>query len=188
MRWESCRARWRGWAIATTGTGTVLTSRIVYRMASRRVLPSALGSASLRFRTPVIASILVAALTTVTVWVPATGLTSVLAKVVEVAGLLAAMFCVLTAAAMMACYRQRLFASPWDFVMAGVLPLGAIVFPGWVICRSLQLTAAAEQLTVTAIIVSGLAAMACARLGLRSAFFQIRREHDTTVRPAPGRP
>ena len=45
--------------IATTGTGIVLTSRIVYGMARRRVLPQFLGTVSGRFATPVAASVIV---------------------------------------------------------------------------------------------------------------------------------
>ena len=45
--------------IATTGTGIVLSARIIYGMASRRVLPALLGNVSARFATPVAASVLV---------------------------------------------------------------------------------------------------------------------------------
>src|SRR6185312_5604750 len=43
--------------IATTGTGIVLSARIVYGMASYRVLPGFLSNVSRRYRTPVAASI-----------------------------------------------------------------------------------------------------------------------------------
>ena len=45
--------------IATTGTGIVLGSRIVYGMASYRALPEFLANVSRRFATPVAASIIV---------------------------------------------------------------------------------------------------------------------------------
>src|SRR5712672_1676528 len=45
--------------IATTGTGIVLGARIVYGMASYRVLPEFLGTVSRRFSTPVAASVIV---------------------------------------------------------------------------------------------------------------------------------
>jgi amino acid transporter len=58
-----------GWAmamalsvIATTGTGIVLTARIVYGMASHRVLPSFLGNVSYWFSAPVAASVIVGVL------------------------------------------------------------------------------------------------------------------------------
>jgi predicted transcriptional regulator len=46
--------------VATTGTGIVLTARIVYGMAAYRALPPFLGTISRRFATPVAASITVA--------------------------------------------------------------------------------------------------------------------------------
>ena len=45
--------------IATTGTGIVLTARIIYGMASHRVLPEFLANVTRRFATPVAASIVV---------------------------------------------------------------------------------------------------------------------------------
>lgn len=80
--------------IATTGTGIVLTSRIVYGMASYRVLPGFLSNVSRRLATPVAASVIVGLLVIAVIWVYllATGITNVLANVVVVAGLLAAMF------------------------------------------------------------------------------------------------
>ena len=46
-------------AIATTGTGIVVSARIVYGMASYRALPGFLANVSRRFATPVSASIVV---------------------------------------------------------------------------------------------------------------------------------
>src|ERR1039457_6297650 len=48
--------------IATTGTGIVLSARIVYGMASYRALPEFLANVSRRFATPAAASVLVGAL------------------------------------------------------------------------------------------------------------------------------
>jgi amino acid transporter len=45
--------------IASTGTGIVLISRIVYGMASRRVLPAIFGTVNRRFATPAIATLTV---------------------------------------------------------------------------------------------------------------------------------
>ncbi len=48
--------------IATTGTGIVLSARIVYGMASYRALPGFLGNVSRRYATPAIASAVVGVL------------------------------------------------------------------------------------------------------------------------------
>ncbi len=45
--------------VATTGVGIVLGARVIYGMASHRVLPPVLGNVNRRFSTPVAASILV---------------------------------------------------------------------------------------------------------------------------------
>ncbi len=45
--------------IAATGTGIVLSARIVYGIASCRVLPEFLGTVSRQYATPVAASIMV---------------------------------------------------------------------------------------------------------------------------------
>lgn len=166
--------------IATTGTGIVLTARIIYGMASYRVLPGFLATVSRRFCTPAAASVLVGLLTVAVVWVYmlATGITSVLANVVAVAGLLAAMFYVLTSLAMIAYYRRRIIAGVWDFTVVGVLPLSAAVFLAWVVFRSLQLAPSGEKWTMVAIVVSGLAMMLMARFRLRSPFFDLSRESD----------
>jgi amino acid transporter len=48
--------------IATTGTGIVLSARIIYGMASYRALPEFLANVSRRFATPVAASVIAGAL------------------------------------------------------------------------------------------------------------------------------
>lgn len=172
--------------IATTGTGIVLTSRIVYGMASYRALPSGLANVSRKFSTPVPASVVTAVLIIAVVWVYmlATGFTNVLSNVVAVAGLLAAMFYVLTAVAMMAYYRRRIFSGPWDFLAIGVFPLAASVFLAWVVWRSLQLAPPGQRWTITAITGTGLVMMVIARFGLRSRFFTLDREADKPAPPA----
>jgi len=55
--------------IATTGTGIVLTARIVYGMASYRVLPAFLSNVSHRFAAPVAASVTAMILIIAVIWV-----------------------------------------------------------------------------------------------------------------------
>ena len=135
-----------------------------------------------------IVTVLVIAVTWV--YLLATAITSVLTDVVAVAGLLAALFYILTAAAMIAYYRRRVLATAWDFLAVGVLPASAAGFLGWVAYRSLQAAPAPERWTIAAIITSGLTLMLIARFGLRSPFFAIAREADQPSRPAHanGRP
>ncbi len=166
--------------IATTGTGIVLSARIVYGMASYRVLPEFLGRVSRRWSTPVASSIVVGLLIVVlsAVYFLATSVQSAFTDVIDVTGLLFSVFYILTALAAMTYYRRRILSSIWDFVVIGILPLGAAGFLGWVLVKSM-LTAPASQLwSMVGIVGSGLLLMLAARLILRSPFFQVARESE----------
>ena len=102
--------------IATTGTGIVLSARIVYGMASYRVLPEFLGTVSRRFATPVAASVIVGLLIVglSAVYYLATSVQNAFFDVIDVTGLLFSIFYILTALAPMVYYRRRVFSSAWD--------------------------------------------------------------------------
>src|SRR6266568_3549517 len=143
--------------IATTGTGIVLGARIVYGMASYRVLPEFLGTVSRRYSTPVASS------------------------VIAVTGFLFSIFYILTALAAVVYYRRRIVGSAWDLVAVGVLPLGAAGFLGWVFVKSLAIAPWTQRWSLIGVVIAGLILMFSARFVLRSAFFQIPRESE--VRP-----
>ena len=132
--------------IATTGTGIVLTARIVYGMASYRALPGFLATISRRFATPVAASVLVGLLIVGLTWVYmlATSVENAFNDVVAVTGLIFAIFYILTALATIVYYRGRVFTRARDAVLLGVLPLAAAGFLGWLFVKSLQAAAAAQ--------------------------------------------
>jgi amino acid transporter len=164
--------------VAATGTGILLTSRIVYGMASHRVLPSFLGGINRRFSTPVAASILVGVLLIAITWIYllATSVQGAFNDVVNVSGLLFAAFYVLTALATIAYYRRRVITNIWDLLVCGILPLGAAGFLVWIIYRSIQLAPPAQNWSLVGITALGLVMMLVARFVLRSAYFQIPRE------------
>jgi amino acid transporter len=166
---------------AATGTGIVLTSRIVYGMASHRTLPPALASVSPRFRTPVAASVVVGALIIAAIWVYslATSVQNIFTYVVSLAGLLCASFYILTCLATIAYYRRRVFSNAWDAVIAGILPLAAAVFLGWIVVKSIINEPVSQRWSLIGILAAGVIMMAYARFGLRSSFFQIHRESAT---------
>lgn len=163
---------------AATGTGIVLTSRIVYGMASRQTLPPVFGNVSARFRTPVVASVVVGVLIIAAIWVYtlATDVQNVFTYVVSLAGILAAAFYILTAVATVAYYRRRVFSNAWDAVICGILPLGAAVFLGWIIVKSVQASPTGQRWSLVGVVAAGVIMMFYARFGLRSPFFQISRE------------
>jgi amino acid transporter len=166
--------------IATTGTGIVLSARIVYGMASYRVLPEFLGRVSRRWSTPVVSSIIVGLLIVglSAVYFLATSVQSAFSDVIAVTGLLFSVFYILTALAAMTYYRRRIVSSVWDFVGIGILPLGAAAFLGWILVKSLLAAPSSQLWSIVGIVASGLLLMLAARFILRSPFFKIARESE----------
>jgi amino acid transporter len=170
--------------IATTGTGIVLGSRIVYGMASYRALPEFLSNVSRRYSTPAAASILVGLLIIAlsTIYYVATSVQNAFFDVINVTGLLFSIFYILTALAMITYYRRRVLASAWDFLILGLLPLGAAVFLGWVFVKSLAKAPVTERWSLIGIVALGIVLMFSARYILQSTFFSIERESDSRRR------
>ncbi|MGO9163766.1 MAG: APC family permease [Streptosporangiaceae bacterium] len=168
--------------IAATGTGIVLTARILYGMASHRVLPPVLADVSRRFATPVAASVLSGAVLIMLTWcyLLSTSVQNAFTDVIDITGLLYASFYILTALAAVTYYRRRIFARPWAALTLGILPLSAAAFLGWVIVRSVQAAPAAQNWSLAGVTGAGLVVMLAARIGLRSPFFGIARESDTS--------
>jgi amino acid transporter len=164
--------------IATTGTGIVLTARIVYGMASYRTLPEFLSNVSRRFSTPVAASVIVGVLIIGLTWVYllTTSVQNAFNDVVAVTGLLFAVFYILTALATIVYYRRRVFTSVWDALILGILPLGAAGFLAWIVVKSLQAAPATQIWSLIGVVLVGVLLMLSARFILQSPFFQIRRE------------
>jgi len=164
--------------IATTGTGIVLSARIVYGMASYRVLPDFLGNVSRRFSTPVAASVLVGLLIVVlsAVYLLATSVENAFDDVVAVTGLLFAVFYILTALATVIYYRRRVFGSVRDGLVLGILPVGAAGFLGWIVVKSLMVAPAAQIWSLVGVVAAGVALLLVARFVLRSPFFTLRPE------------
>ena len=167
--------------IATTGTGIVLTSRIVYGMASYRVLPEFLANVSRRWSTPVAASIIVGLLIVAlsTIYYLATSVQNAFYDVIDVTGLLFSIFYIMTALATMIYYRRRVFSSAWDALILGLLPLGAAVFLGWILAKSLQSAPSTQVWSLVGIVIAGVLLMFSARYILKSPFFRMPRESDS---------
>jgi amino acid transporter len=166
--------------IASTGTGIVIIARLIYAMAARRVLPEFLANISLRFATPVPASVLTGVLLLVLAWVylGTSTVQSAFDDLIAVTGLLYAAFYVLTGLAAVVFYRRRVLASPLDALTIGVLPVAAAGFLVWLLVKSVQAAPAAQLWSLAGIVAAGVAVMLVARFGLRSAFFAIPRESD----------
>jgi amino acid transporter len=169
--------------IATTGTGIVLSARIAYGMASYRALPAPLGTVSRRFNTPVIASAVVGVLLIAITWIYllATSVQNAFSDVIDVTGLMFAIFYVLTALATIVYYRRRVFGGLTDFIVLGLLPLAAAVFLTWMFEDTVRSVPWAQRWSLIGVLALGLILMIGARVISRSPFFQLPRESDTAA-------
>jgi amino acid transporter len=165
-------------SIASTGVGIVLTARIIYGMASHRVLPVSLGSVSPRYATPAVASVVFGVVVIAVTWVCllSTSVENAFGDVVNLSGTLFAIFYVFTALASIVYYRRRVFGSVRNALGLGVLPVLAAGFLVFVTGKSLMTDSAPEQWSMAGIIVAGIILMLLARYLLRSPFFSIQRE------------
>jgi hypothetical protein len=77
-------------------------------------------------------------------------------------------------------YRRRITASPRDAITLGILPAAA-GFLAWIIAESMRAAPAPQNWSLAGILAVGLILMAIARLGLRSPFFALTREHDPGI-------
>jgi amino acid transporter len=136
---------------------------------------------SRRFATPVAASIIVGILLIALTWVYllATTVHNAFNDVIAVTGQLFAIFYILTALAMIVYYRRRVVSGARDFLVLGVLPLGAAGFLGWVLVKTLQNSSGPQRWSLIGIVALGLVMLLSARFILRSPFFSIRRESDS---------
>jgi amino acid transporter len=172
--------------IATTGTGIVVGARIIYGMASYRALPEFLSNVPRRFQTPAAASIVFGLVVVAAAWVYliATSVQNAFTYVIDLTGLLFAIFYVLTALAAIVYYRRRVFSNARDAVVLGLLPLASAGFLVWMVEKSMSAASAAQNFSMLGIVVAGLLLMLVARFGLKSWFFQIQRESDPGPVPA----
>jgi amino acid transporter len=164
--------------IAATLCGIVVIARIVYGMATRRVLPEFLATVSRRFSTPAAATLVVGLVLIAALWVYllATSVQNAFSDLINVTGLLYAAFYVLTALATMVFYRRRVFSGARDALTLGLLPLAASGFLVWIVVKSLMNAPGVQRWSVVGVVIIGLILMLVARFGLRSPFFGLPRE------------
>jgi amino acid transporter len=162
--------------VACSNIAIVIIARMVYGMASHRVLPPFLANVNRRHATPAIARIIIGVTLIAVTWVYLLfdSIANVFTQLIDVTGLLYAAFYILTALAAVTYYRRRIFSNAWDAVLIGVLPVGACVFLGWILVKSLM---SAPGSQVWSLVVGvGVVLMFVARSVLRSPFFHVERE------------
>jgi hypothetical protein len=124
--------------------------------------------------------VLIAALSAV--YLLATSVQTAFDDVIAIAGQLLAILYILTALAAITYYRRRIIASWSDAITAGILPLGAAGFLGYILYRSITSawdSARPQVWSLVGIIAAGLIMMLIARFGLRSVFFRLPRESES---------
>jgi amino acid transporter len=166
--------------VATVGAGIVVGARIIYGMASYRVLPEFLANVPRRFATPATASVVFGVVVVALAWVYllATSVQNAFNYIINLTGLLFAIFYILTALAAMTYYWRRVFSSVWDALVLGLLPLGSAGFLGWMVVKSTIGAPLPQRWSLLGIVVAGLVVMVLSRIFLQSDFFQIRRESE----------
>jgi amino acid transporter len=170
--------------IAATGVGIVLSARIAYGIASYRALPGSLANVSPRFRTPVVATVVASLLLLALGWVYllTTSVQSAFGYVLNNTGILYATFYCITAVSAIVYYRRRVMSNFSDMLTLGILPIASVVFLGYVAVRSILNAPAAQNYSLLGFAVVGVILIFVARFGLRSPFFQIKRESWTPER------
>ena len=164
--------------IASTGVSIVILARMLYGMASHRVLPAILGDVSPRFATPAVASIVIGVILIAVTWVYllSSSLANAFTSLIDVSGVLYASFYLLTALSAIVYYRRRIFSNAWDAVLIGILPVAAAGFLVWIVVKSFQNAPASQRWSLIGVTAAGVILMLVARFVLRSPFFQIHRE------------
>jgi len=170
--------------IATTGTVIVLTARIVYGMASHRVLPPVLGNVNRRFATPVAATLLVGLTLLGLTWayLLATSLANAFADVIAVSSLLYTVFYIFTAATAVIYYWRRIFSNVLDAVILGVLPVASAGFLGWIVVKTLLAAPSAQIWSLIGIVGLGVILIPVVRFVFRPQYFRLRPETEGRTR------
>jgi predicted acyltransferase len=73
-------------------------------------------------------------------------------------------------------YRRRVLSNFWDALTLGILPLASVVFLGYVAVKSILSAPGAQNYSLLGFAVVGIILLFIARFGLKSSFFQIKRE------------
>ena len=116
----------------------------------------------------------------------ATSVQSAFTDVVDVSGLLFAIFYIGTALATITFYRRLVTSSLKELILVGVLPLASAGFLVWIVVKSLITAPAAQLWSLVGIVVVGVVLMAIARWSEKAPFFFLpRQQYQAPVGAAP---
>jgi amino acid transporter len=142
----SALAKYMILAVALSALGSTLASlvsgvRVTFAMGSDGVLPRAFGKTDARFKTPVLATVIIGIIASIGVWLYTFGSSSVVDSfdtVVSVDGLLFAVYYALTGIATAVYYRKLASTSVWNVIHIAVFPLAAAGFLAYIVVRSVE--------------------------------------------------
>ena len=140
----SALAKYMILAVALSALGSTLASlvsgvRVTFSMGSDGVLPRQFAITTSRFKTPVLATIVIGVIAAIGVWLYTFGSSTVqnsFTTIVSVDGLLFALYYALTGIATMVYYRKLAVRGTWSFVQLAIFPLAASAFLVYIIYRS----------------------------------------------------
>jgi amino acid transporter len=171
--------------LATTQVAIIGTSRLLFSMSRDRVLPSAFGVVSERFRTPAFATIalggLMMALGVVDIF--ASSVANAIDELVEVSGFLYSLFYAITGLAAAWFYRKMITRSVKDAFLLGVLPLAGAGLLLWVAYEGGVGLSSTEQTILAVIGGLGVIMLLIAVTVYKSPIFKIKAEAATTTEP-----
>lgn len=140
----SALAKYMILAVVLSAVGSTLASlvsgvRVTFAMGADGVLPRAFGITGRKFKTPVLATIVIGVIAAIGVWLYTFGSSSVqtsFTTVVSVDGLLFALYYALTGIATAVYHRRLAISSAWNFVLVAAFPLAAAGFLAYIMFRS----------------------------------------------------
>ena len=140
----SALAKYMILAVVLSALGSTLASlvsgvRVTFAMGADGVLPRVFGITNPRFKTPVLATVVIGVIASIGVWLYTFGSSSVVTSfltVVSVDGLLFALYYALTGIATTVYYRKLAIRSAWSFILLAVFPLAAAGFLVYIVYRS----------------------------------------------------
>lgn len=169
-------------AIGSTLATLVSAVREVFAMAADSVLPKTLGKTHPRFKTPTVATVIIGVLCVIGTWVYVLGSASVqnsFDTIINVDGLLFAMFYVCTGLTMLVYFRRAALTGVRKFILLLLFPLASTAFLVFLAVKSvpgLGGWGSSSMIAVYVLLAAGAVIMVVVKAKHAPSYFSIRRE------------